>query len=156
NTSAIQTPDLINEGAFRFGSQAIVVAIDAKRVLNAPGKWEVYTHGGRKPVGLDAVEWAATAAERGAGELLVTSMDTDGHKRGYDNDLLCAINDRVTVPVSASGGAGSPADMAAAILDGHADAVLAASIFHYREYTIREVKEQLARAGIPIRPVPTN
>ena len=157
NTSAIQTPDLINEGAYRFGSQCIVVAIDARRELGQPGKpakWEVFTHGGRKRAGLDAVEWAVAAVERGAGELLITSMDTDGHKRGYDNELLRTISDRVPVPIIASGGAGGPHHMVEAIIEGHADAVLAASIFHYGEYTIRQVKQQLAAAGIPIRPVP--
>ncbi len=153
NTSAIQTPDLINEGAYRFGSQCIVVAIDARRVPGRHAKWEVFTHGGRKSAGLDAVEWAIAAVERGAGELLITSMDTDGHKRGYDNELLRTISDRVPVPIIASGGAGGPQHMIDAIIEGHADAVLAASIFHYGEYTIRQVKERLAAAGIPIRPV---
>ena len=155
NTSAIQTPDLINEGAYRFGSQCIVVAIDARRVPGPRARWEVFTHGGRKSAGLDAIEWAVAAVERGAGELLITSMDTDGHKRGYDNELLRTISDRVPVPIIASGGAGGPKHMIDAIVEGHADAVLAASIFHYGEYTIRQVKEQLAAAGIPIRPVPS-
>ena len=153
NTSAIQTPELINEGAYRFGSQAIVVAIDARKVPGGRGSWEVYTHGGRNPTGLDAVEWAREAVERGAGELLVTSMDTDGHQKGYDIAMLRAISDAVTVPVIASGGAGGPEHMAEALTDGHADAVLAASIFHFGTYSIAEVKSYLAGRGIPIRPV---
>jgi len=154
NTSAIQDPDLISEGAYRFGSQAIVVAIDARRVPGEPGQWEVFTHGGRSPAGLEAVEWAIEATNRGAGELLVTSMDTDGHQKGYDNDLLRAISTRVNVPVIASGGAGGPEHMAAALIEGKADAVLAASIFHFGTYSIREVKEYLAGVGLPVRPVP--
>jgi cyclase len=151
NTSAIQAPELINEGAYRFGSQCVVVAIDARRVPGKRGQWEVFTHGGRNPAGLDAVEWAKEAATRGAGELLVTSMDTDGHLKGYDLGLLRAISDAVTVPVVASGGAGGPDHMAAALTEGHADAVLAASIFHFGTYSIRQVKEALAAKGIPVR-----
>lgn len=151
NTSAIATPDIINEGAYRFGSQCIVVAVDARRVPGKRGQWEVFTHGGRNPTGLDAVAWAKEAVERGAGELLVTSMDTDGHKTGYDNALLRAISDSVTVPVVASGGAGGPEHMVQALTEGRADAVLAASIFHFGTYTIRQVKEYLAAAGIPVR-----
>ncbi|WBL36533.1 imidazole glycerol phosphate synthase subunit HisF [Tepidiforma flava] len=154
NTAAIQEPDLINSGADRFGSQCIVVAIDARRVEGVPGRWEVYSHGGRMPTGLDAVEWAVEAARRGAGELLVTSMDTDGHQQGYDVELLRAISEAVPVPVIASGGAGGPEHMAAALTDGRADAVLAASIFHFGTYSIRQVKEHLAARGIPVRPVP--
>lgn len=153
NTAAIQNPDLINEGAYRFGSQCIVVAIDARRVPGEPGRWEVFTHGGRNPAGLDAVEWAVEAVSRGAGELLVTSMDTDGHQQGYDNAMLRAISDAVTVPVIASGGAGGPQHMADALTIGGADAVLAASIFHFGTYKIAEVKSYLAARGIPIRPV---
>lgn len=153
NTSAIQTPDLINEGAYRFGSQCIVVAIDARRVPGSPGTWEVFTHGGRNPAGLDAVEWAKEAVARGAGELLLTSMDTDGRKKGYDIAMLRAISDAVTVPIIASGGAGGPEHMVEALTEGHADAVLAASIFHFGQYSIRQVKEHLAAAGLPIRPV---
>ncbi len=151
NTSAIATPGLINEGAYRFGSQCIVVAIDARKVPGESSTWEVYTHGGRKPAGLDAVEWAKEAVSRGAGELLVTSMDTDGHQKGYDNKMLRAISDAVTVPVVASGGAGGPEHMVEALTEGHADAVLAASIFHFGQYSIREVKEHLAKAGVPVR-----
>ena len=153
NTSAIQTPELINEGAHRFGSQCIVVAIDARRVPGKREQWEVFTHGGRNPAGLDAVEWAKQAVQRGAGELLVTSMDTDGHKKGYDIAMLRAISEAVTVPVIASGGAGGPAHMVEALTAGKADAVLAASIFHFGQYSIRQVKEYLAAAGLPIRPV---
>jgi imidazole glycerol-phosphate synthase subunit HisF len=151
NTSAIQTPELINEGAYRFGSQCVVVAIDARRVAGKRGQWEVFTHGGRNPAGLDALAWAKEAVERGAGELLVTSMDTDGHLKGYDNAMLRAISDAVTVPVVASGGAGGPEHMLAAFEEGHADAVLAASIFHFGTYSIREVKEYLAAHGVPVR-----
>ena len=151
NTSAIQTPELINEGADRFGSQCVVVAIDARRVPGKRGSWEVFTHGGRNPAGLNAVEWAKEATARGAGELLVTSMDTDGHRKGYDNKLLRAISDAVTVPIIASGGAGGPEHMVAALTEGGADAVLAASIFHFGTYTIRQVKEYLAAAGVPVR-----
>ena len=151
NTSAIQTPDLINEGAYRFGSQCVVVAIDARRDPSQPGRWEVYTHGGRKTTGLDAVAWATEAVARGAGELLVTSMDTDGHQKGYDISMLRAISDAVTVPVIASGGAGGPEHMLGALTEGHADAVLAASIFHFGTYSIREVKDYLAEHGVPVR-----
>jgi cyclase len=150
NTSAIQNPDLISEGAYRFGSQAIVVAIDARK---AEDGWEVFTHGGRNPTGMDAVEWAAEAVSRGAGELLVTSMDKDGHKRGYDIAMLRAISEAVSVPVIASGGAGGPEHMVEALTEGKADAVLAASIFHFGTYSIREVKEHLAAAGLPVRPL---
>lgn len=154
NTAAVQNPALIDEGARRFGSQCIVVAIDARRVPGPEPKWEVYIHGGRTPTGLDAVAWAKEAVERGAGELLVTSMDTDGHQSGYDIDLLRAITSAVTVPVIASGGAGNPDHMAEALTEGGADAVLAASIFHFGAYSIRQVKEALAARGIPVRPVP--
>lgn len=153
NTAALQDPNLINEGADRFGSQCIVVAIDARRVQHHPARWEVYSHGGRMPTGIDAVDWAREATRRGAGELLVTSMDTDGHQEGYDIQLLRAIAQAVTVPVIASGGAGGPEHMAAALTQGHADAVLAASIFHFGTYTIRQVKNYLAARGIPVRPV---
>lgn len=153
NTSAIQTPDLINQGAHRFGSQCIVVAIDARRVPGKRDQWEVFTHGGRNPAGLDAVEWAKQAVARGAGELLVTSMDTDGHKKGYDISMLRAISEAVTVPVIASGGAGGPEHMVEALTEGKADAVLAASIFHFGQYSIAQVKEFLATAGLPIRPL---
>ncbi len=150
NTAAVENPELVNEGAYRFGSQCIVVAIDAK---GERGGWEVYTHGGRTPTGKDAVDWAREAVARGAGELLVTSMDTDGHQKGYDIGMLRAISEAVNVPVIASGGAGGPEHMAQALSEGKADAVLAASIFHFGTYSIREVKEALSAAGLPMRPV---
>jgi len=150
NTAAVNNPDLVNEGAYRFGSQCIVVAIDAKGVGEG---WEVYTHGGRTPTGIDAIAWAREVVERGAGELLVTSMDTDGHQSGYDIPMLRAISEAVNVPVIASGGAGGPDHMAEALTEGKADAVLAASIFHFGTYSIREVKEALSGQGIAMRPV---
>lgn len=149
NSAAVANPGLIGDGAQRFGSQCIVVAIDAK--TKPEGGFEVYTHGGRRPTGIDAVVWAREAVERGAGELMLTSMDTDGHQSGYDLPMLRAISDAVTVPVIASGGAGNAQHMVEAIVDGHADAVLAASIFHYGTWPILEVKRHLARAGIPVR-----
>ena len=150
NTAAVNNPDLVNEGAYRFGSQCIVVAIDAKGVGEG---WEVYTHGGRTPTGIDAIAWAREVVERGAGELLVTSMDTDGHQSGYDIAMLRAMSEAVNVPVIASGGAGGPDHMAEALTEGKADAVLAASIFHFGTYSIREVKESLSEQGIAMRPV---
>ncbi len=149
NTAAVQDPHLVARGADRFGSQCIVVAIDARRA--APGRWEVYTHGGRRPAGLDAVAWAKRVVELGAGELLVTSMDEDGRGHGYDIELLRAVSDAVSVPLIASGGAGGPEHMYDAIVHGGADAVLAASIFHFGHYRIREVKEYLAGRGLPMR-----
>jgi cyclase len=152
NTAAVFNPAIIEEGAKRFGSQCIVIAIDAGRVKGSQeDKWEVYTHGGRKPTGIDAVGWAKEAIDRGAGEVLLTSWDADGHKEGYDIALTRAISESVTVPVIASGGAGTLEHLYDALVDGKADAVLAASIFHYREYSIREVKEYLEGRGIPIR-----
>ena len=150
NTAAVNDPDLVNEGAYRFGSQCIVVAIDAKGVGDG---WEVYTHGGRTPTGIDAIAWAREVVERGAGELLVTSMDTDGHQSGYDIPMLRAMSEAVNVPVIASGGAGGPDHMAEALTEGKADAVLAASIFHFGTYSIREVKDALSEQGIAMRPV---
>ena len=149
NTSAIENPDLISKGAHRFGNQCIVVAIDAKG--RGDGSYEVYTHGGRRPTGFDAVEWAQEAVRRGAGELLVTSMDTDGHQDGFDVGMLRAISDSVTVPVIASGGAGNPQHMIEGITKGHADAVLAASIFHFGTCRIGEVKAAMNAAGVPVR-----
>ena len=149
NTAAVQDPGLIGRGAERFGSQCIVVAIDAKKV--AGGRWEVYTHGGRRPAGLDAVDWAKQAVGLGAGELLVTSMDQDGQQRGYDLDQLRAISEAVSVPVIASGGAGNPEHLYAALVEGKADAVLAASIFHFGAYSIDEVKHYLTDRGLPMR-----
>lgn len=151
NSAAINDPTIITKGAEAFGSQCIVVAIDAKRREDDRGAWEVYTHGGRKPTGLDAVAWAVEAERRGAGELLVTSMDRDGTKDGYDVALLHSISDRVSIPVIASGGAGTLEHLADGLRDGSADAVLAASIFHFREFTITEAKQHLRRAGIEVR-----
>jgi cyclase len=150
NTAAIADPALISAGADVFGRQCIVVAIDARRNLDGPG-WRVYTHGGRRPTNLDAVEWAHRAAELGAGELLVTSMDRDGTKDGYDLELLEAIGRVVNVPVIASGGAGNLDHLVEALAPGRADAVLAASIFHFGEYRVAEAKRYLAAHGIPVR-----
>jgi cyclase len=149
NTAAVQRPDLIRDAARRFGSQCIVVAIDARQV--APGSWEVYTHGGRTPTGRDAVAWAREAAKLGAGEILLTSMDQDGHEQGYDRMLTRAVTQAVQVPVIASGGAGHPGHFVDVIRDADADAVLAASMFHFRRHSIAEAKAQLAAAGIPVR-----
>ncbi len=149
NTAAVADPRLVAETSHRFGSQCIVVAIDAKAV--APGKWEVYTHGGRRPTGLDAVEWAKRVVELGAGEILLTSMDADGHQDGYDLALTRAVAEAVEVPVIASGGCGHPQHMVDAVTQGKADAVLAASVFHFGTFTIREAKEYMAARGIPVR-----
>jgi len=149
NTAAVADPKLVERCAKRFGSQCIVVAVDAKGLGGA--SWEVYTHGGRTPTGIDAVDWARKVVDLGAGEILLTSMDTDGHLDGYDIPLTRAISEAVEVPVIASGGCGSPQHMVDAIVDGKADAVLAASIFHFGTYTIRQVKEFLAERGIPVR-----
>jgi cyclase len=153
NTAAVAAPMLISACARRFGRQAVVVAIDARRRSSAEG-WEVVVRGGRETTELDAVDWAHRAVELGAGELLVTSIDRDGTKSGFDTDLLRAIADRVGVPVIASGGAAGPDDFVRAIVDGGADAVLAASIFHYRIHSIASVKEAMAAAGLPVRRVP--
>ncbi len=149
NTAAVENPDLVEDAACRFGSQAIVVAIDARAC--GAGKWEVYTHGGRKARGLDAVEWARTMAQRGAGEILLTSMDRDGTRSGFDLALTRAVSDAVGVPVIASGGVGSVEHLAAGIEEGHADAVLAASVFHFGDITIGEAKRYLASRGIEMR-----
>ena len=149
NTSAVENPDLVEEAACRFGSQAIVVAIDAR--AKDGGGWEVFTHGGRKARGLDAVEWAATMAARGAGEILLTSMDRDGTKDGFDLDLTRAVADAVRVPVVASGGCGSVAHMADVLGAGHASAALAASVFHFGEIAIPEAKRYMAARGIEMR-----
>jgi cyclase len=157
NTAAVATPDLVRRCARRFGSQAVVVAIDARRAVASPGEpaaWEVVVKGGREPTGLDAVAWAERAVELGAGELLVTSIDRDGTQSGFDTALLRAIADRVPVPLIASGGAARPSDFVAAVLEGGASAVLAASIFHRRRHSIAAVKAAMAAAGIPVRPVP--
>jgi cyclase len=170
NTAAVNQPTLISEGAAQFGSQCMVLAIDARRV--APGargerraadglslgegsRWEVYTHGGRTPTGLDAVQWAIRGVELGAGEILLTSMDADGQLAGYDLELTRAISQAVSVPVIASGGAGSLEHLYQAFTQGQADAVLAASIFHFGTYTIAQAKEYLDQRGIPVRRQPT-
>lgn len=149
NTAAVQNPRLVADAAATFGTQCIVVAIDAKRV--APGKWEVYTHGGRTPTGIDAVAWARQVEALGAGEILLTSMDCDGTEDGYDIELTRTVADAVRIPVIASGGAGTLEHIARALTDGGADAALAASIFHFGTYRIREVKQYLHRLGIPVR-----
>ncbi len=152
NTSAVLRPSLIQEGASKFGSQCIVVAIDAKLVDDSKEAWwEVYIYSGQEPTGRDALRWARQAVRLGAGELLVTSIDTDGHRAGYDIELTRAISEVVTVPVIASGGAGTLEDLYQALVSGKADAVLAASIFHYGNYSIGEAKDYLAKKGIPIR-----
>jgi cyclase len=149
NTAAVRRPELIAEASARVGNQCIVVAIDAKQ--SGPGKWEVFTHGGRTPAGLDAVEWARRAQRLGAGEILLTSMDRDGTKNGFDLALTRAVSDAVDVPVIASGGVGSLRHLAEGVSVGGADAVLAASIFHFGEYTVREAKEYLREQGIEVR-----
>lgn len=166
NTRAVEVPTLISQGAERFGSQCIVVAIDAKRRAVAPrsswdepwnqkapepSAWEVYTHGGRKPTGMEVVEWAQKVADLGAGEILLTSMDADGTKEGYDLELTRAVADAVPIPVIASGGAGLPVHVYEAFTEGHADAALMASITHYNELSINQIKEDLAARGVPMR-----
>lgn len=155
NSAAVKDPSVITRGAEAFGNQCIVVAIDAKRTGDDPLAWEVFVHGGRKNTGIDAVEWAVEAESRGAGELLVTSMDRDGTKSGYDVELLQAITRRVHIPVIASGGAGTLDHLRGGLHDGGASAVLAASIFHFREYSVEEAKAYLRDAGIPVRPAAT-
>lgn len=149
NSAAIKNPNLINQGAERFGNQCIVVAIDAKR--KAKGNFEVYIHGGRIPTGIDAVSWAIEAEKRGAGEILLTSMDRDGTKTGYDLDLTRIISEAVHIPVIASGGAGTKAHFASAFNEGKADAALAASLFHFKELEIKDLKNYLQAQGIPVR-----
>lgn len=166
NSAAVRNPELISQGAEAFGSQAVVVAIDARQVRHHHSaskeqasedaqftnpQWEVYVRGGRTPTGMDAVQWAVEAAQRGAGEILLTSMDGDGTQNGYDIALTRAISDAVNIPVIASGGAGTLAHFAAALTEGGADAALAASLFHYKQLTIAEVKQYLAAQGIPVR-----
>ncbi|MFP4281874.1 MAG: imidazole glycerol phosphate synthase subunit HisF [Opitutales bacterium] len=151
NTAAVLDPELIRAASERFGNQCIVVAIDAKRRPDG-ASWEVYTHGGRKPTGLDAVAWARQVERLGAGEILLTSMDADGTKDGYDVALTRAISRAVEIPVIASGGAGNAAHMVEVLQEGEASAVLAASIFHFRELTVAETKRTLAAAGVPVRP----
>ncbi|MCT4559709.1 MAG: imidazole glycerol phosphate synthase subunit HisF [Pelagimonas sp.] len=149
NSAAVANPDVVAEAADQFGSQCIVCAIDAKTV--EPGRWEIFTHGGRKPTGIDAVEFAKMIEAKGAGEILLTSMDRDGTKAGFNLPLTRAIADSVHIPVIASGGVGTLDHLVDGVKEGHASAVLAASIFHFGEYTVREAKEHMAAAGIPVR-----
>lgn len=149
NTSAVTNPQLVADAAQKYGSQCIVVAIDAKK--SGDGKWEVFTHGGRKGTGLDVVEWARKMEQSGVGEILLTSMDRDGTRSGFDLALTRAVSDAVNVPVIASGGVGGLQDLADGVKDGHADAVLAASIFHYGQHTVQEAKRFMAQQGIPMR-----
>lgn len=170
NTAAVGDPSLVAEAAARFGSQCIVVAIDAAAVergsaraaviardeslaLDADSRWEVYTRGGRTPTGIDALKWAKRAAELGAGELLITSMNTDGHQTGYDIEMVRRISEAVSVPVIASGGAGTPEHFLEALREGKADAVLAASVFHFGTYRVKDIKDYLSARGVPARPM---
>ena len=149
NSAAVANPGLVSDFAAKYGSQCIVVAIDAKQT--SPGVWEVFTHGGRKNSGINAIAWAQEVAKRGAGEILLTSMDRDGTKNGFDLALTRAVSDAVSVPVIASGGVGNLQHLADGIKEGHADAVLAASIFHFGEYTVGQAKQLMAEQGIPVR-----
>lgn len=153
NSAAVTNPEFVREAAEKFGSQCIVVAIDAKCVSadGEPKRWEIFTHGGRKPTGIDAVEWAKKMVDLGAGELLLTSMDRDGTKSGFDLDLTRTVSDAVAVPVIASGGVGKLQDLTDGVKIGRADAVLAASIFHFGEHTVEEAKQQMASQGIEVR-----
>jgi imidazole glycerol-phosphate synthase subunit HisF len=149
NTSALQRPELLTESALAFGSQCVVLAVDAKR--DGPGKWRVYTHGGRNPTERDAIEWVLEAEKRGAGEILLTSMDADGTHGGYDLELTRAVSEAVSIPVIASGGAGELEHLAEVLEHGKADAVLAASIFHFGKFTVSDAKAHLASRGLPVR-----
>jgi cyclase len=151
NSAAVARPEILSEGAERFGSQCVVLAIDARR--RAGGGWEVYTHGGRTPTGIDALEWAVRGVALGAGELLLTSMDADGTLAGYDVELTRAVAERVNVPIIASGGAGKLEHFAEVLIDGQADAALAASLFHDKQLGVGEIKRYLAERGLPIRPI---
>lgn len=152
NTAAVKTPEFVREAATKFGSQCIVVAVDAKQV--SPGKFEIFTHGGRNATGLDAIEWSQRMTAYGAGEILLTSMDRDGTRVGYDLPLTRAVANAVSVPVIASGGVGNLDHMVDGVREGHASAVLAASIFHFGQFTIRQAKERLMAAGLPVRLTP--
>jgi imidazole glycerol-phosphate synthase subunit HisF len=151
NTAAVRRPELISELSQEFGAQAVVLAIDARRV--SPGNWNVFTRGGRDDEGMDTIEWAMRGEQLGAGEILLTSMDTDGVQTGFDCELTCAVSRATRIPVIASGGAGKPADFARVLTEGEADAALAASVFHYGTYTVDELKQHLASEGIPVRRV---
>jgi cyclase len=152
NTAAVQNPRVVEEAAARYGSQCIVVAVDARRAgTDGPARWEVYTHGGRRATGIDAVDWGRRMEAAGAGEILLTSMDRDGTRNGFDLELTRAFSDALSIPVIASGGVGTLEHLAEGVLQGHADAVLAASIFHYGEYTVRQAKEHMASRGIEVR-----
>lgn len=153
NSAAVTNPAFVREAAQKFGSQCIVVAIDAKRVsgTNEPARWEIFTHGGRTATGIDAVEWAKKMVDFGAGEILLTSMDKDGTKSGFDLELTRAVSDAVAVPVIASGGVGKLQDLTDGVKEGRADAVLAASIFHFGEHTVQEAKQQMASQGLEVR-----
>lgn len=151
NTAAVHRPEFVGEAAEKFGSQCIVVAIDAKST--GPDRWEIFTHGGREPTGIDAIAWAERMADLGAGEILLTSMDRDGTRSGFDLELTRTMADRITIPVIASGGVGTLDHLVEGVRDGHASAVLAASIFHFGEYSIPEAKAHMAAAGVAVRPV---
>lgn len=151
NTAAVANPELVAEAAQKYGSQCIVVAVDAKAVADQAGRWQVYTHGGRNNTGMDVIDWVRRLQQLGAGEILLTSMDKDGTRSGFDLELTRAVSDALTIPVIASGGVGSLGDLADGIQKGRADAVLAASIFHFGEHTVQEAKRYMASRGIPVR-----